>query len=157
MASPISIGDAIELSRIAYKVGQAFTSGRKSAPAEFAEIQNLLYTLSNALNLVAKDAPRSVCAIATELGDSENAVLLQIIANCRSTLEHLESLVANYTELDLKTEQANQGGPRGWKDNIKRNWKKVIWTKEGGGIDKLKTTLTAHVDGLNLAVSAFNK
>lgn len=55
MASPVSIGDAILLTQIAHKIGQAFTTGRKSAPAEFEEIQKLLWTLSEALKLVARE------------------------------------------------------------------------------------------------------
>lgn len=156
MALPVSIGDAILLAKIAFNLGQAFTSGRKSAPAEFADIQNLLYTLSNALELVAKETQQLVQA-ETEGKGNHNVVVAQIIANCRVTLEHLQSLVAQYMELDVSGNQKDQSRQRKWKDEAKRNWKKVVWTKEGGGLDRLKATLAVHINGLNLAVTALNK
>jgi hypothetical protein len=48
MASPFSFGDAYQLSRLALKLGKAFTKGRKSAPTEFREVENQLYSLSAA-------------------------------------------------------------------------------------------------------------
>ncbi|KAF7533247.1 hypothetical protein G7Z17_g13540 [Cylindrodendrum hubeiense] len=50
MTSPISIGDAYLLAKLALKLGHAFTKGRKSAPAEFREVENQLYSLSAALS-----------------------------------------------------------------------------------------------------------
>src|SRR5437016_11202416 len=102
MSSPVSIGDAILLANVAYTLGQAFTSGRKSAPAEFADIQNLLYTLSNALKLVAQDGPSTALTRRpsqssgngqVQNDQDENAVILQSVANCHVTLEHLQFLV----------------------------------------------------------------
>jgi hypothetical protein len=163
MSLPVSIGDAILLANIAYSLGQAFTSGRKSAPAEFADVQNLLYTLSNALKLVAQDGPSTVLTRRSsqgpgngqdQNGEDENAVILQSVANCRVTLEHLQLLVTKYMDLDPKSIGDN---PKKWKDEIKRNWKKIVWTREGAGLDKLKITLTAHINGLNLAMTAYNK
>lgn len=158
MSSPVSIGDAILLAQIALTIGQAFTSGRKSAPAEFAEIQNLLFTLSESLKLLAHDLPSDDAAPTEEIEgdvDDETAVLSQIIMNCRCTLTYLEMLVQKY--LVIETKQENSEGSRRWKDEMRRNWKKMVWTKEGGDIAKLKTTLTAHISGLNLAVSAINR
>lgn len=163
MSLPVSIGDAILLANVAYNLGQAFTSGRKSAPAEFADIQNLLYTLSNALKLVAQDGPSTALTRRpsqssgngqVQNDQDENAVILQSVANCHVTLEHLQFLVTKYMELDPKSTCDN---PKKWKDEIRRNWKKVVWTREGAGLDKLKITLTAHINGLNLAMTAYNK
>jgi hypothetical protein len=157
MALPVSIGDALMLSKIAFSIGQAFTSGRKSAPAEFLEVQNLLYSLSKALELLARDVPDE-----TQIGakgssqqpEAVDSILSHIITNCRITLVHLETLVSRYTELD----QANPAsGVRKWKDELRKNWKKLRWTTEGEGLEKLKVTLTAHINGLNLAVSAINQ
>jgi len=162
MSLPVSVSDAILLAQIAWGVGQAFTSGRKSAPAEFAEIQDLLFTLSEALKVLARDLPESnhvsqAERAAAEEGDvahADHALLAQMIMNCRSTLTHLKLMVDKYTVIEKESRQNEQ---RKWKDEVKRNWKKLLWTKEGGDIIKLKTTLTAHINGLNLAVSAINK
>lgn len=162
MALPVSIGDAILLSQIAYNLGNAFSSGRKSAPAEFAEIRDLLFTLSGALKLLARGLPdadstegRSISRSDTEQTDEEHALLAQIIVNCRSTLSHLQALVEKYTALDTKPSQKDED--RRWTDEIRENLKKILWTREGGGVAKLKLTLIAHINGLNLAVGAINK
>jgi hypothetical protein len=52
MASPVSIGDAILLAKIAFNIGKAFTSGAKSAPNEFLEIQSLLTSISESLAII---------------------------------------------------------------------------------------------------------
>jgi hypothetical protein len=156
MSLPISVGDAILLSQIAWSIGKAFTSGRKSAPAEFAEIQDLLFTLGEALKALAEDLPSSnhvaqdekAADKQDEEAQVENALLAQMVMNCQSTLIHLKSIV------DKKVVQKDQ---KKWKDEVKKNWKKLMWTKEGGDIIKLKTTLTAHINGLNLALSVINK
>ncbi|KAF2184897.1 hypothetical protein K469DRAFT_175445 [Zopfia rhizophila CBS 207.26] len=162
MAVPISVGDAILLSRIAYNLGKAFTSGRKSAPAEFTEIQDLLYTLSGALKLLARDLPDHAVGKGqrsseqgTEEINEEDALLSQMIVSCRTTLSYLNVLVEKY--MDLDTNATHQSNERHWKDEIRKNWKKILWTKEGGDISKLKVTLSAHINGLNLAVGAINK
>jgi len=162
MSLPISVGDAILLSQIAWNVGKALTSGRKSAPAEFAEIHDLLFTLSEALKVLAEDLPdnnpvtqtRTITKGQSNGAQAENMLLTQMVMNCRSTLTHLKSMVDNYMELDKASGQKQQ---KKWKDEAKKNWKKLLWTKEGGDIIKLKTTLTAHINGLNLALSAINR
>ena len=166
MAFTVSIGDAIALAKIAWRVGQAFTSGRQSAPAEFLEVQNLLYTLSQSLQSLSaslkpsepsapkeKDAPVSNAA-STAIKDADT-VLQHIIVNCSSTLTDLEILVSKYTELEPKLSSGKQG-LRQWKADVAKNWKKIIWTKEGGDILKLKATLTAHISGLNVAATALD-
>jgi len=160
MSLPISVGDAVLLAQIAYNLGKAFSSGRKSAPVEFSEIQDLLYTLSEALKLLSRDLPDDALVDGSSVphedveADGENALLSQMIINCRGTLTHLNTLVEKYMDLDSS---AQQKGERRWKDIARKNWKMVIWTKEGGDIAKLKVTLTAHINGLNLAVGAINK
>jgi len=162
MSLPISIGDTILLSQIAWNIAKAFTSGRKSAPAEFAEVNDLLFTLSEALKILAEDFPENNQATQTGIvtegqgngAQAENELLAQMVMNCRSTLTHLKSLVGNYMELDKASGQEQQ---KKWKDEAKKNWKKLLWTKEGGDITKLKTTLAAHINGLNLALSAINR
>jgi len=166
MAFSISIGDALLLAQIAWTVGQAFTTGRHSAPAEFLEVQKLLYTLSKSLELLASclpqdepvassilnEANKATKASSTAVKDAD-AILQHMILNCSSTLTHLKTLVEKYAELGPG--QAKTGsGFRAWKAEMLKNWKKVVWTKEGGDITKLKGTLTAHITGLNTAVNA---
>ncbi|KAI1204995.1 uncharacterized protein F4807DRAFT_454253 [Annulohypoxylon truncatum] len=49
-----SIGDVVMMAQIAWKLAQAFTKGRKSAPAEFCEVENQLYSLSATLEAIKR-------------------------------------------------------------------------------------------------------
>jgi hypothetical protein len=161
MPVPISVGDAILLSQIAYNLGLALTSGRKAASAEFSEIQNLLYTLSRALKLLAHDLRNEESTKADQSSklreetDGEDTTLPQMIMNCRGMLMHLENLVAEYKDIDVKLNP--QKAERRWKEEAWINWKKLLWTKESDEIAKIKLSLTTHINGINLAVGAINK
>ncbi|KAK2803537.1 hypothetical protein FQN50_006972 [Emmonsiellopsis sp. PD_5] len=164
MTSPVSIGDAILLSKIAFRLGQAFTTGRRSAPAEFQEVQNQLYALSKALQFLqthrldtskAEDDPITDAQDTGKRPDvDENAHLALMVNNCRSTLVHLESLVDKYTVI------ADDGGgsskSRRWRAEILTNWKKIQWTTEGGDLAKLRSNLDTQINSINLSVSALN-
>ncbi|KAK2777647.1 hypothetical protein FQN52_003013 [Onygenales sp. PD_12] len=165
MTSPVSIGDAILLSKIAFRLGQAFTTGRRSAPAEFQEVQNQLYALSKALQFLqthrldtskSEDDPITGAQDAGKRPDvDENAHLALMVNNCRSTLVHLESLVDKYTVI------ADDGGEssksRRWRAEILTNWKKIQWTTEGGDLAKLRSNLDTQINSINLSVSALNR
>ena len=162
MALPVSIGDAIMLSKLALRIGQAFTSGLKSAQTEFLEVQTLLSTLSRALGMLAREIPevsnaQSESHHTSEKDEHENSELSHIVTGCRETLKHLESVVAKYTALEGENLQTREGRVQRWKDEIFKNWKKIIWTTEGGDIGALKVTLTAHITSLNVALSIINK
>jgi hypothetical protein len=152
MAFQISIGDALMLSRLAYDIALAFTSGRKSAPAEFQEVQNQLYSLSTALE--------SFKSLST--GDEKHTDqrpvdgISAIIQNCHMTLKHLELLVNKYMVIQ---DQDDKSKPhkRQWCAEISKNWKKVRWTREGGDLAKLQHNLGVHINSLNLAVAVTNR
>jgi hypothetical protein len=166
MTSPVSIGDAIMLSQLAYTIGRAFSSGRKSAPAEFNEVQNHLFALGGALGLLANDrsqkltdrTTRELEASKEEKSATEQGEILdQMISNCKETLTHLETLVGKYMEIDPNAEIPTQTTFMKWRQDVKKNWKKIKWTTEGGDIDKLRNNLSVHVNGLNLALSAIHR
>ncbi|EON69138.1 hypothetical protein W97_08324 [Coniosporium apollinis CBS 100218] len=159
MAFSVSIGDILLLSRLAYRLGQTFTSGRNSAPAEFHEVQNQLYSLHDALNYLA-DQDETTSGInhdgtASSTVAPPDGVLGRMVANCRGTLDHLEKVVETYTELDPDVVQPKDTDRRRWR--FKENWKKIKWTTEGGNLDKLKQSLAIHLNALNLAVAARNR
>ncbi|KAJ6085095.1 hypothetical protein N7499_004724 [Penicillium canescens] len=151
MAFQISIGDALMLSKLAYDIALAFTSGRKSAPAQFQEVQNQLYSLSTALE--------SFKSLSTEGEEQTNQRpvdgISAIIQNCRMTLKHLELLVNKYMVIQ---DQDDKSKPqkRQWSAEISKNWKKVQWTREGGDLAKLQHNLGVHINSLNLAVAVTN-
>ena len=53
MATPLSAGDVVMLSSLAWKIGCAFTSGRAGAPSEFREVENELQSLQTSLGTLA--------------------------------------------------------------------------------------------------------
>jgi hypothetical protein len=166
LPSPLSIGDAILLSQLAYSLARAFTSGRKSAPAEFQEVQNQLYGLGSALEFIAKD--RTESSSRSGVGDAETVekekeadeqedVLERMLSNFLGNLKHLELLVGEYMEIDPNAKDSGQTGLRRWQQDVKRNWKKIQWTTEGGDLEKLRNNLAVHINGLNLALSAMHR
>ncbi|KAF2673896.1 hypothetical protein BT63DRAFT_437485 [Microthyrium microscopicum] len=160
MTSSVSIGDAILLSQIAYKIGRALSSGRKSAPSEFLETQDLLNTLENVLKLVARELPKQDVSAEPDdqeeskgkLSENDTILLSDMLQGCHRTLSHLEAIVVKYEVIDPKYSESTKS--ERVQDEVKMSWKMIIWTKEGGDIIKLKTTLTAHINGLTLAVGA---
>ncbi|KAL0262240.1 hypothetical protein SLS55_003679 [Diplodia seriata] len=54
MAGILNIGDILMLSQLAWKIGRAFTAGRKSAPAEFLEVETEVSGLAKALKMLAE-------------------------------------------------------------------------------------------------------
>lgn len=168
MAFSVSIGDGILLSTLALRLGRAFRSGLKSAPSEFQEVENQLYSLSQALEILATD--RKIAREAQddseinatsgrnrgELEKHDDKIAL-MLSNCRITLSHLELIVDKYTELKSDNEQPDQVGDSRWRKELKENWKKLRWTTEGGDLTKLRGNLAVHIDGLNLAISAINR
>lgn len=140
------------LSKLAWDISQAFTSGRKSAPAEFQEVQNQLSSLSHALESL-KSLPRE------SLGQDDGAPassIAHILQNCRFTLEHLEALVNKYMIIDNDSGSSGSGKKR-WREEIRKNWKKVRWTREGGDLTTLQHHLGVHINSLNLTIAVLNR
>ena len=168
MALPVSIGDGILLSTLAFRLGRAFTSGRKSAPAEFQEVQNQLFSLSKALEVLASYQKKvfgveedssidtTTCRDGKEIGQHGDVIGL-MVSNCRATLGHLEMIVEKYMELKSDSEEPGQVDRKSWGQELRQNWKKIRWTAEGGDLEKLRGNLAVHINGLNLAISALNR
>lgn len=164
---PLSLGDMYLLSKMALKIGRAFTKGRKSAPAEFREIESQLYSLSAALNALTaakESATTNAFSVDSVTGqnnpssiDGEGAdVLLVMLRSCKETLSHLEGVVNRYSVLGGET-SSNDPQLRRWSREIKANWKKILWTTEGGDLSTLKSNLTVHTNSLNLVLGVLVK
>ncbi|EAW25596.1 uncharacterized protein NFIA_044150 [Aspergillus fischeri NRRL 181] len=150
MAFQISVGDVLMLSKLAWDISQAFTSGRKSAPAEFQEVQNQLSSLTHALESLTSLSGGSPGPDDGGLASS----IAPILQNCRFTLEHLDALVKKY----MIIENDESGGPekKRWREEIRKNWKKVRWTREGGDLTRLQHNLGVHINSLNLTIAVLN-
>ena len=152
MAFQISIGDVITLSKLAWDITQAFTSGRNSAPSEFKEVQNQLSSLTQAL-----DALKSLSSQSERQEDEvSGSSIAPILQNCLFTLEHLKGLVDKYMIIEHGGD-SNRNEQKRWRDDISKNWKKVRWTREGGDLTRLQHNLGVHLNSLNLTIAVLNR
>jgi hypothetical protein len=166
MTSPVSIGDAFLMASLALKLGRAFTKGRKSAPAEFREVENQLYSLSAALSALDRahktagsaltiDQARLPSLSQQRQADGED-VLKSMLRSCEETLKHLETLVEKYSSIG-KPKDSEAPVLKRWSRELKDNWKKVAWTTEGGDLATLRSQLTVHTNCLNLVLGVINQ
>jgi hypothetical protein len=159
MSFGIGIGDILMLSGLAYNLGKTLTADRKAAPNEFHEVQNQLFAIANALKLLSASLENARSSRADSvLVQEEDEILCRMVENCSSTLKHLDEVLKKYPELRLDSEkiQADENTRQKWKRELKDNIKKIRWTTEGDGLDKLRHNLATHVNALNLAIAARN-
>ncbi|PNY26286.1 Uncharacterized protein TCAP_03786 [Tolypocladium capitatum] len=160
MSFSISFGDVYLMGKLALKIGQAFTKGKKSAPAEFREVESQLYSLSAALN--AFSSARESSTIAPPIVDksklpknipshfAENQdIILGMLRSCKETLSHLQTIVDKYSVISTSTD-ASQPRLKRWTKELKSDWRKISWTTEGGTLNDLKGNLTIQTNSLNL-------
>lgn len=164
MGSPVSIGDIIAMSKISWKIAQAFTNGRKSAPIEFREVENQLYSLSSALSAFKDACGDDIAAVSIESSslpnrfqDKEQHEGLQsvdwLLSSCNETLRHLEKLIDKYSALATGSGRDNpEPRFRRWSDTLLRNYKKIAWTTEAGDIATLRSQLLVHTNSLHLVL-----
>ena len=144
MGSLVSFGDAYSMAKLLIQLGRAFTKGRKSAPNEFREVANQLYSLGAALESLelfkgknhtcaTAAAHTSLPATATDRLVGEDSID-SILQSCRECLEHLEGVVKQYSCIN---EQRNLQQPRIKRlaEDFKINWRKIAWTTEGGSLE----------------------
>jgi hypothetical protein len=147
MAMTPSIGDILMLSQTAWRIGRAFTQGKKSAPAEFAEVEREADGLSEALQLVAETL-NSDGSILDKAEDTTKAAVTTILDSAQRTLSDLESFVARYRIIKPQT------GERAWSELVLTNYKTLKWTTEGGDITALRDMLNMHTSTINLTMQA---
>jgi hypothetical protein len=162
MSSPVSIGDAILLSQLAYKLGKTLTVGRKSAPETHKQAQNQLFALSHALLSISIEQPPehagadgdSADKNSGKLQNSEDSANLQaMLDNCEDVLERLKTLIEKYTSVGQGTDEKYPNRAAKWRGELKSSWKKVRWTLTEGDLEQLHKELTIHIQSLNLAMA----
>ena len=72
-------------------------------------------------------------------------------------MSNLESLVSQYQEVRKVEGKHRAGAPHAWKSSVIRNYKKLLWTSEGGNIDALRNMLQMHVESINVMVQALQR
>jgi hypothetical protein len=159
MASPISFGDAYLMGKLAWRLGRAFTKGRKSAPADFREVEQQLYSLSAALYAL-KDAPANdgaalsvdssqTPATSQPRQTSNGETIATMLQSCKETLKHLEAIVEKYSCIG-EPRDSQQPLFKRWSEDLRISWKKIAWTTKGGDLSTLRIQLTVHTNTLSL-------
>jgi hypothetical protein len=135
------------LSQTAWRVGRAFTPGKKIVPVEFAEVEREAERLSEALRVVAETLS-SNASILDNAEDTTRSAVSTILDSAQRTLDDLESFVARY-----RTTKPGSG-ERSWSDLVITNYKTLKWTAEGGGISALRDLLYVHTNTINITMQA---
>ncbi|KIW64496.1 hypothetical protein PV04_09425 [Phialophora macrospora] len=157
MAAPVSFGDAYLMGKLAWRLGRAFTKGRKSAPAEFREVEHQLYSLSMAL-CALKDAPASSGVDGDpvphrtqprRMGSEQTITVM--LQSCEEILKHLATIVEKYSCI-VEQRDPQVSRFRRWSRHIRISWKKIAWTTQGGDLASLRSQLTIHTNSLNLVL-----
>ena len=161
MASPVSFGDAVAMSKIAWRIAHAFTKGRKSAPAEFREVENQLYSLSAALAAYKDVCDLDISTLTIDSAklparfqkDDEGGdrAVAGILDRCKETLKHLERIVDQYGVVAAPTDLTKSRLQR-WSAELVKNYKKIKWTTEDGDLAALRSQLMVHTNSLDLVL-----
>jgi len=100
MALPVSIGDAILLSQLAFRLGKSLTAGRKSAPATHKEAQNQLFALSQALRSITIKEDAEILqrsGVSHERNDGSSQDLKGLHDEEQS--KNLEAMIGNFEDV----------------------------------------------------------
>ncbi|QIW99389.1 hypothetical protein AMS68_004907 [Peltaster fructicola] len=153
MASGPSVGDILMLSQLAWKIGRAFTQGRKGALSEFSEVEREANGLSEALKLVAETL-YSDNSILTQADEHTRHAVSTILDSAHKTLSDLESFVERYRVIKKKETKGGFVVERAWSEVVIANYKTLKWTTEGGDITELRNMLHMHTTTIDLTMQA---
>ncbi|KAL2843777.1 hypothetical protein BJX68DRAFT_269953 [Aspergillus pseudodeflectus] len=110
MASPFKVEDIYLLGHLAIELGNAFSKGRKSAPLEFREVENQLYSLRAALQALRNEIRDGPTVTSLEgpipsgiTGAQDEDVVGRIVESCNETLKHLDTVIKKYSVLGKST------------------------------------------------------
>ena len=169
--SMASYADAFAVSKLAWSLARAFTKGRKSAPAEFQEVENQLYSLSATLGAFKRVLDSGSVAQILDAGlpfpsDGEGdgaASVRRVLSNCEETLRHMEEFVKKYDIIaDKKTPATDpdKSPPqlaRRLTDSLNKDYKKVVWTTQKADLTTLRSQLMVHTNSLDLVMGVIVK
>lgn len=150
---PLSVGDILMLSQTAWKIGRAFTHGKKSAPAEFAEVEREANGLSDALKLVAETL-HADGSILTHADIDTRSAVNAILQSAHQTLDDLDSFVDRYQVIKKKETNGGFVVERSWSEVVLANYKTFKWTTEGSNLTELRNMLNMHTNSINLTMQA---
>lgn len=154
------------MSKLAWNVAQVLTKGRKSAPREFHELEDQLYSLVAALTALknafnSQDTPNSAENSSTPqtdlIGEEDlGEALKKVLTSCGRTLKHLEETMRKYGAM-VEPHDANGTTMSKWAKVLAKVYKKIAWTTEKGNLDSLRSQITIHTNSLDLILGVISK
>ena len=164
MGSPVTIGDALLLSKLAYKLARGLTSDRNGAPQVFKEVKSQLEGVGNALNLCwlryqgsthsSLEPDRSSSALESE------PTMTAMISNCKTCLKRLEALVEKYDILDQESNSSITSSPS-FGAKLKRGttgqYKRIRFLMKDAELKAIRNDLGVHLASINLAISGSSR
>jgi hypothetical protein len=153
-----NVGDILMLSQVAWKIGRAFSAGRKNAPVEFQDVETEISGLAKALKLLAEvlhaGTERSLLQTAgRELEDGIGTIL----SSCQRTVNDLDSLIDQHQVIKKHRTVGGFAIERSWSNLVLAEYKTMLWTTEGGNLQSLKDLLQMHASSITLLVQALQR
>lgn len=153
-----SVGDVLMQSQVAWKIGRAFSAGRKNAPPDFQAIEIEISGLAKALKLLAEalylHAEEGL--IETAGKDIQDGIAT-IISSSQRTVNDLDSLVDQYQVIKKHRTVDGFAIERSWSDLVLAEYGTMIWTTEGGTIKNLKNLIQIHASSAALLTQALQR
>jgi hypothetical protein len=168
MSFGCSFGDIVLLSQLSLQIYNSVTTGRKNATRDLAELGDVLFGLRCALDHlrnVANDISKT--ATASKSGDTHGAEMRnrldQMVRNCATTLEDLDSVTRKYREGaqegdnddDCLDDKSSQTRRMKLKRRLASNFMKVRWDMDKDTLRIYRDKLQSHTDAINLVLNTF--
>lgn len=153
MSFGISVGDIILCSQITHRLFLSVTRGRKRAPDDIKELQDALFGLDCALNILEREY-KIVMAREISYGVTTAQMyqhLGYLIRSCQNTLQELDIATSQYRETIDNTD----GATSYFGKHLRVQWKRIMWSLRGDTFIKYRQRLQMHTDSLHLLLSTF--
>ena len=146
------------LSQVAWKIGRAFSPGRKNAPTEFQAIETEIGGLAEELKLLAEALHADVEEGLIQSADEETLDGINtIMTSCKRTINDLNSLMDQYQVIKKHRTVGGFAIERSWSDLVLAEFTTIIWTTEGGNLQDLKNLIQMHAGSITLVTDALQR
>ncbi|KAJ5633765.1 hypothetical protein N7528_001607 [Penicillium herquei] len=160
----LSVGDIIICTQIAYRLLQSVTQGRKKAPHEIQELENVLFGLYCALEFLQRQCEANTSrATSTTRPDNTttrtNMQLAYMVKSCLDTLRELDNATAKYRDIAdppphtaiLPVSTPLKAPLLRLRVQVHTQWKRILWDLRGASYaTKYRQRIQSHTDSINL-------
>lgn len=161
-----SLGDIILCAKIARQLYSSLTDGRKNAPCDLKDLQNILLGLYCSLNHLHR-ASQKIFARAEYILNQDVVPLQQqlgfMIYSCLHTLYELEKVTRKYRQAayDPPPLSSSPYAVAGvsfsthFREQAKIQWRRFLWDLKGDSFCRYRERLQSHTDAINILLNTF--